>query len=63
MKKGRGQNAKSDCETFWKCNICKNQYFFLERKPDMHVCGEIKCKNCKNGLLILITTVICRESD
>jgi hypothetical protein len=37
--------------------------FFLERKPDVHVCGNLNVQIVKNGILILIIRVICRESD
>ena len=38
--------VNSACNTLWKCRACKNKFFWNERDPDDHKCGEIRCKNC-----------------
>ena len=40
------------CNTIWKCQICKRNIKFKQRKPDEHKCNEYKCFNCKEWVFI-----------
>ena len=39
------------CNTIWKCQICKRNIKFKQRKPDEHKCNEYKCFNCKEWVI------------
>lgn len=43
--KGRDCN-KSMCEKFYQCETCKKVLEREKRAPELHRCGEWKCKNC-----------------
>lgn len=38
---------RTKCDQYWRCEKCRERFNSKEIDPDSHVCGQIKCRNCK----------------